>query len=686
MELNTGQIINGRYEILEKIGVGGTANVYCAKDLKLERKITFKVLKEEFIDKDFIKRFSTEAQAAAKLSHTNIANVYDVGNENDIYYIVMEYIDGYTLKELIKSKVPFDDKEAIGIAMQICSALENAHTNNIIHKDIKPQNILVTKEGIVKVTDFGLAKTITSTTITTDTMGSVHYFSPEQARGGYVDNKTDIYSLGIIMYEMATGELPFNGDSTVQLAMQHINSEIPNIKNLNDEISESLIKIIYKCTEKNSSNRYSSASELKKDLQKALINKTGDFINSNNKFDENDSTIIIDKKEIDEINRLDKMQKVNKNSKNTNNKNSYDYDKVLGKKVTIYAILTSILIMIIISIPTWNFLSNLNKIKVPNFLGKSWEQAVKIASKNEIYIKNIKEEYSQSYKSGVIIGQDISPNTKIKKGETIGITLSLGSDKFILPDFKGLDISEVYEQLADHEVNLNEEYVYSTTVEMGKVIRQIPSSGKEVSIKDSITLYISRGKESTSVSVPNLAGMTIDNASAALSSIGLYIGNINYSSSNSIEKGLIINQSVKAGSEIDSGKSVSVVVSSGKYEEPKYETSIKDEDLKNEEENASSNEDVNPTENIEVSTDTQEETTPIIKRETLVVSVNLEETDEQVEVKIIQVNSSGESEVYLNQHNYSDLPLRISVSGSEPTEFKIYINGIYSGSETKSFE
>ena len=216
MRLEPKTVVSDRYEIIELIGVGGMANVYCAKDLKLDRNVSLKVLKEEFIDEEFIGKFSKEARAAARIADINIANVYDVGNDGNIYYIVMEYIDGYTLKDIIKTKAPFSNEEILGISIQISNALEVAHSNNIVHRDIKPQNILVTKEGGIKVTDFGIARATTSNTITTDTMGSVHYFSPEQAKGSYVDFKSDIYSLGIIMFEMATGRLPFDGGGVVQ--------------------------------------------------------------------------------------------------------------------------------------------------------------------------------------------------------------------------------------------------------------------------------------------------------------------------------------------------------------------------------------------------------------------------------------------------------------------------------------
>ncbi|MBR1735644.1 MAG: Stk1 family PASTA domain-containing Ser/Thr kinase, partial [Firmicutes bacterium] len=286
MFLQNDTVISGRYRIIEQIGIGGMAVVYKALDIKLDRAVTLKVLKEAFIaDEEFLKRFSVEAKAAAKLNHPNIVSAYDVGEDGNIHYIVMEYIDGYTLKELIKKKAPFSNEEALGVAIQIATGLEAAHSCGIIHRDIKPQNILVTKEGSIKVTDFGIARTAGSNTITADSIGSVHYFSPEQARSGFVDYKSDIYSLGIILFEMVTGVVPFEGESAVELAMKHIEEPLPDMKALNPNISDSVVKIILKATEKKASQRYQSAYEMNDNLKRALTNATGDFVRRENKPD-----------------------------------------------------------------------------------------------------------------------------------------------------------------------------------------------------------------------------------------------------------------------------------------------------------------------------------------------------------------------------------------------------------------
>ncbi|MCR5657003.1 MAG: Stk1 family PASTA domain-containing Ser/Thr kinase [Butyrivibrio sp.] len=278
--IKIGMMIGDRYEILEKIGTGGMSDVYRAKDHKLNRPVAVKVLKQEFSENDnFVSKFRVEAQAAAGLMHPNIVNVYDVGDENGIHYIVMELVDGITLKRYIEKKSRLTVKEAVSIAIQVAMGLEAAHKNHIIHRDIKPQNIIISKEGKVKVTDFGIAKAATSNTITSNVMGSVHYTSPEQARGGYSDAKSDIYSLGITLFEMLTGRLPFNGDTTVAIAIKHIQEDLPSPAEFSEEIPVSVEKIVMKCCQKSPDRRYQNADELISDLKRSLITPDEDFVN-----------------------------------------------------------------------------------------------------------------------------------------------------------------------------------------------------------------------------------------------------------------------------------------------------------------------------------------------------------------------------------------------------------------------
>lgn len=687
MKLEPKKIISQRYEIIELIGIGGMANVYCANDLKLDRKVTFKVLKEEFIDEEFIGRFSKEARAAARISHVNIANVYDVGNDENIYYIVMEYIDGYTLKDIIKSKAPFSSEEILGISIQIANALEVAHGNNIVHRDIKPQNILVTKEGGVKVTDFGIARATTSNTITLDNMGSAHYFSPEQARGGYIDFKSDIYSLGIIMYEMATGSLPFDGEGVVQLAMKHINDPLPSIRQINPKISESIQKIILKATEKNSDKRYMSARDLNIDLKKALSDESGDFIRSDD-FSKNLSTIVISQEEIEEINNLlldEKNKEIEDIDLDDTYKNDYNSnlnrEKEIEKKVTIWAVLTALIIIGIITFFLFYWIIKGNGSRVPDFTGKTWDQAVKLAKDKEIYITNTKEEYSDIIEEGSIISQSIEPGTKINKGNNINVTLSLGTGKFELEDFVGLDISEVYKKVEDLQINLKEEYIYDEKTKIGRVVNQMPKPGKVISPEDKVTLYISKGKDKDEalVIVPNLIGFDLERAKITIKDEGLSIGRISKVESTSIEKGKVISQSINYGNEVAEGTAISLVVSEGikeilteKQTELTTNLPIIEDSTK---------------EVTEITSEYIESTTvSIIKNERLIISPVLEEGVENVEVKVVKVINGQSSTIYVSQHSTSDFPLNITVAGIEPTQYELYIDGKLIGTEIKYFK
>lgn len=699
MNLSKNQIVSNRYEIIELIGVGGMANVYCAKDLKLDRKVSFKVLKEEFIDEEFIGKFSKEARAAARISDVNIASVYDVGNDGNIYYIVMEYIDGYTLKDIIKTKAPFTNEEVLGISIQIANALEVAHMHHIVHRDIKPQNILVTKEGGVKVTDFGIAKATTSNTITADTMGSAHYFSPEQARGGYVDFKSDIYSLGIIMFEMITGKLPFDGEGVVQLAMKHINEPLPNMKELNPNISDSLEKIILKATAKNGDNRYMSARELNSDLKKALTDNTGNFVKDTTIVDEDSPTVVIKPEEMEQIKNMAK----NVNNKPTNKpKDKYEdkqymekeitknkpkispmqkqSDKEMERKVTIWAVLTSLVLIAIISgfLIFWVFAGS--KSRVPDFVGKSWDEAVAIAKDKEIYITNTKEDFSDTIAEGSIIEQDIKNGQYVKKGTNINVTLSLGNGEFKVEDFVGLDISEVYRKVENLKVNLKEEYIYDETVEIGKVVSQIPSSGTKLKPDEDLTLFISKGKEDeeTNVIVPYLIGLSEDDAKSKITNEGLSIGRISKAESDNVEKGKVIEQSISYGNEVSEGTAISIVISNGKKETTTEETTetttkpIVEDTTK---------------QTTEPTTQSTQATTsaPVLKSETLVINPTLPENTENVEVKVVKIVDGQSSVIWSSNHSADNFPLYITVTGDKPTQFELYVDGKLIGTETKNF-
>lgn len=699
MKLEPKTIVSDRYEILELIGIGGMANVYCAKDLKLDRNVSFKVLKEEFIDEEFIGKFSKEARAAARISHVNIANVYDVGNDGNIYYIVMEYVDGYTLKDIIKTKAPFNNQEVLGISIQIANALEVAHSNNIVHRDIKPQNILVTKDGGIKVTDFGIARATTSNTITTETMGSVHYFSPEQARGGYVDFKSDIYSLGIIMYEMVTGKLPFDGEGVVQLAMKHINDPLPNIRELNPKVSNSLEKIILKATTKNADNRYKSTRELNNDLKKALSDESGNFV-THNVIDEDSPTVVIKPEEMEQIKNMaknkdnklkdkyedkeylnkEKASAVSHNKPKASKTYNIDKenDKAIERKVTLFAFLTSFIIMGVVTIFLVIWVLSGSNAKVPDFKGKTWDEAVKIAKDKEIYITNIKEEYSNTIKEGAILEQDIKAGEKVKKGTTINVTMSLGSGLFQIENYVGIDVSDVYKKIENLDINLKEEYISDDKMEIGKVVKQRPEGGSKLKPGENLTLYISKGKEDqeNKIIVPYIMGLSEKEAKDKIKNEGLSIGKISKVESDTVEEGKVIDQSISYGTEVSEGTAISLVISSGKKETTTEFTTqpiVQDATLQS-------------TTEI-ISEETTESTTnsPVLKTEVLEINPKLPEGAETVEVKVVEIVDGQSRTIWSSNYSASGFPISINVSGYKPTQYELYINGELIGTETKNF-
>jgi len=838
MMLGSGTLVGSRYTIIEKIGIGGMAIVYKAKDEKLDRFVTFKVLKEEFCsDPEFIKKFTVEATAAAKLNHPNIVRVYDFGNDGMVYYIVMEYIDGCTLKELINKNAPFSNEEAVAIASQIASGLEHAHNNNIIHRDIKPQNILVTKDGTIKVTDFGIARVSTSTTVTTDSVGSVHYFSPEQARGGFVDNKSDIYSLGIVLFEMVTGRLPFNGDSTVALAIKHITEPIPDVNAINPNVSKSIVQIILKATAKMSAQRYATIEEFNFDLKKSLNNSSGEFVKRTDSFQNTSPTIIITEDEINEIrnkakfsadtisnlqhsnnfsyddnknsyddnkNSYDSSKNSYDNNKNSydsnknsydssknsydNNKNSYDnnknsyndnknsydnnddknyirndyyydenennnndylrkdeineytnneindyqenkinnkngydeindYDKKKEKKVIIAAVITAIVIISVTTIFGMYFVTkNTNtEFTVPNFVGKNWEQARQLASEFEIYIER-EEEYNDEVEKDVIIFQDVSAGSPIKKGDKINVIVSLGTDKIIVPDVVNKEKFEAFDEFEGLELNVKSEEIFSEDVSVGVVIKQKPNGNTEVKKGSDVFLYISKGSEINTVTAPNVVGKTENQARQMLANAG-FTAKVTKSESNNVEAGYVISQGVKAGSEYSKGYVALINVSTGKIRQnttievttKKQETNNNNEistekvtekitekvTEKNTESATEKNTVENNTQNNE-ETKKQETTTKVndiksdeneTKKATLNVNPVIGNYGENILVKISKRTSPSSTEVvYYEEQKKDAFPLDITVEGSKPTEYEIYINNEYKGSKTINFE
>lgn len=553
--IKTGTILGDRYEILEKIGTGGMAEVFKGKDHKLNRYVAVKVLKEEFRDNDgFVKKFKEEAQAAAGLAHPNIVNVYDVGDENGIYYIVMELVEGITLKNYIERKGRLTIKEATSIAIQVSAGLEVAHNNHIVHRDIKPQNIIISREGKVKVTDFGIAKATTSQTTTSSAMGSVHYASPEQARGGYVDHRSDIYSLGIVMYEMVTGRVPFDGETAVTVAVKHLQEQMVPPSKYCPEIPYSLEQIIKKCTEKSPDRRYQDIGDLMADLKQSLVDPDGDFVQMVD-LDEQAKTVIMTKgttSKVKESRRVNLSKDEDEDDEEEDEDSEDDEDDeelspTVERAMTIAGVVLAVIIVIIMLLLFSKVLgigkksntdtsdsqqteqsadeeddsssaSQGNTVNMPSLLGKTYAEARTVLEELGLKIERGESEKSNQYSAGQIIAQSEESGNSVKVGTTVTVTLAAAG---------------------------------STASSDGTSSTGSTSSGTTTTTTNS------------KVKVPSVVGKDENAAKSAITAAGLTVGTVSEASSDTVESGLVISQSPSANSETESGGKVNIVLSSG---------------------------------------------------------------------------------------------------------------------------
>lgn len=553
-----GRVIGNRYEIIEKIGEGGMATVYKAKCNILKRYVAVKVLRDEFTtDEEFIKRFNTEAQAAASLTHPNIVSIYDVGHEENIYYIVMELVQGKTLKEIINEDGALPWKWALNVSIQVASALEMAHKNNIVHRDIKPHNIIITEDGIAKVTDFGIAKAVSNSTITAfgTTIGSVHYFSPEHARGGYTDAKSDLYSLGVVMYEMLTGRVPFDADTPVSIALKHMQEKPIEPIKLNPTIPYAVNKIIMKAMEKDPNERYQSATEMLKDLSMALKNPEGDFV------EQKDFT----NQYTQRIPTLGEQEYI-KNDKIEDDEEQEEPKNKMSKKKKI--IITIAIILGIILIPIIGFFGTKalmdagvpKDVDLPNLVGKTLEEANKEIEGTDITLEQT-EEFNADVEAGKIISQDppYVDGYTVKENSTIKIVISKGTEKAVVENVKGKTYEEAVQIL--EKANLKVERVDQTsqTVEAGIVIDQEPGEDEEVNAGDTVKLYVSSGTGIKQVEVENVVGKTEEEATSILTKAGLKV-NVGYKEDSSKPTDTVLSQDVAEGEKVDEGTTVTIVV------------------------------------------------------------------------------------------------------------------------------
>jgi len=650
-----GRMLGNRYEVVEQIGIGGMAVVYKAKCHLLDRFVAIKVLKEEFTeDEDFIRKFRRESQAAASLSHPNILNIYDVGSEETgekkIHYIVMEYIKGKTLKEIVvaEGKMPIDT--SINYSIQIGEALLHAHKNHIIHRDIKPHNIMVTEDGRLKVTDFGIARAVTSSTITTtsNVLGSVHYFSPEQARGGYTDEKSDIYSLGIVMYEMLTGKIPFEGETPISVALKHVQDEMTPPIEVDPQIPVELNNIIMKCVQKRQSDRYQSATELLTDLKN--FRSTSVLIGDKSKISENTS----------EMTRVIPVMSVNGNNGETelmakNTKKKKDNKKPF---VIIGAILAAFALTSIIFFGYMQLKDNINPssdFPMPNLVGLTLDDAEKLASEQNFQINIIDRVVNNEFDAGKIISQNVDVDVRIKPGFPVGVILSTGGNSVSVPLLINKSLVEAEELIKDAGLRVAVNYEFHDTIPIDVVISQDIEALSSVEPNTRISIVVSKGEETREVVMIQLVGMTISQAMNELVGMDLVVGETNYEA-NEAPPNQVIWQSYEPGTPLETNTAVDLNISSGPEVIPDpVEPDEPDE----------------PDDPIgQVESDFSFVLTPFSDRE-------------QTRVTIVRKQNNRTETVYNSNHKSSDGPFEVTVRGITGAEFEIYFDEIYQFTRVK---
>ena len=545
------RLLSGRYELLEKIGDGGMAVVYKGKDRLLNRFIAIKILRPEFTkDATFVENFKRESQAAAGLTHPNIVGVYDVGREGNINYIVMELIEGRTLNDIIEDEAPMDYKKVIDISKQVASALKVAHKNKIIHRDVKPHNIMITNDGIVKLADFGIARAVNDATLSTGSkiVGSVHYFSPEQARGNYVDERSDIYSLGIVMYEMLTGRVPFDGENPVTVALKHINEEITPPSELVAGIPPALERCVMKATSKYQTNRYSSAEELIEELDNisfvtdvagTSVFASSDVIEKNRKRMAAEAA----EEEAAEVKRKKKKKKGKRN-----------------------AIIAAVIILLLAAggwFAAWKMGVFSSTKPAPELRGLSFDEAKAKAEEEGFSIKKGKDIYSNDYPEGKVCTQDPEPGQEAPKEGTITVHISKGSKEGVVPNVVGMKQEDVEEYLKEYGYVLGNVKMVTDPAEEGTVLAQDPERGTPLDKESKINIEVSDGKGTEKGTVPSVTGLSLEEAKTRIKEEGFRVGRVDYDWDNSIDKGYVIYQQYQANSLLDKGTSIDIQVSSG---------------------------------------------------------------------------------------------------------------------------
>lgn len=619
--LETGVKIGQRYEIIDRIGSGGMADVYKAMDTKLNRLVAVKVLRQEFrIDKTFVSKFQKEAQAAAGLSHPNIVNVFDVGEDVNANFIVMELVEGITLKDYITRKKRLSVKEATSIAIQVSLGLEAAHQSGIVHRDVKPQNIMISTDGKVKLSDFGIARAASSNTISSNVMGSVHYSSPEQVRGGFANAQSDIYSLGVTLYEMLTGRVPFEGDTTVAIAIKHLQEEIVPPSKYTPNLPHSLEQIILKCTQKSVDRRYATMGQVIMDLKRSLVDPDGDFVVIA-PLSSHAQTIRISQSEMEEIrsgaaaggsqepeeNYESRSRRYEEPEEDDDDDEDDDQDGISGaleKAVTIGGFIIGGIIIILLGVfiahaaglfgggssssseRESSVLSSSSEpssaageeeqVEVPSIVGHTVDEAQKMLNDLKLGIAKGGEEASDKYPEGQIISQGIPEGTKVEIHTTITYVISTGKADIVVPDVvnDSQTMAETTLKSLGLETTITQEY--SSDVKIGKVIRTSPKAGTEVSSGATVEVVVSLGEEDTQVTVPSVLGVSEATAKKTLTNLGLKVS-VDTGTSSKYKEGEVMAQSISEGTKVDTGTEITLTVNTGQEEEEEEESSSSEE-------------------------------------------------------------------------------------------------------------
>ncbi|ADQ14999.1 Stk1 family PASTA domain-containing Ser/Thr kinase [Halanaerobium hydrogeniformans] len=653
------KILNNRYKIIEEIGRGGMAIVYSARDTLLQRTVAIKMLRPEYSsDNDFKEKFHQEARAVAKLSHPNVVSIYDIVVDDQKIYLVMEIVKGKTLKDLIKERGKLSIVEALEFASQIAAALSIAHGNQIVHCDIKPHNIILTEDMEVKITDFGISRAVNSSTVrVTDTVvGSAHYFSPEQAKGGEIKAYSDIYSLGIVLYEMITGELPFKGESPISVALKHIQEQPISPTEIDNDIPEEVNQLIMKAMAKDPIDRYNNAREMRHRITHILKNLKNQPLSSNkDQSDFNaDETKIMKKSDFN----LEEIANNSKAENSTNSKNKKQLKKELANKKkskkdngdnlndnqeneSLLKSLGSIIALVVVLAALFigggfyffRSYTDVPIVEVPDIEGKSLNEARSLASEQGLSLREAEERvYSDDIAENHIVNQQPAGGSRVKQSRPINITVSQGSKLIEVPNFVDKTLRETLIELENLALKSgNIQYIFRLSVDPGTVINQIPAAGAEVESGSEITLFVSRGERDISVRMPDLTGLKQQEAFELIRESGLNIGNVRVEESNRFIDGQVISQSVRAGEYLPRGIAVDFVISRGSA------NNLEEEDYN-------------------------------LNR----INVNVTGTDDK-QVKIVVIDDNGEDEVYNALHQPGENVIRDIWSKGE-TEIKIYFD------------